>query len=99
MFSLSNTMQARRAIISQEKVYFFFDESGKTGYANSNCNTGDFGLIAGIATPERNVAGLELKLEIIFNEINSQGLKKMHATEIFTGGMNSEIREYKSNAT
>jgi hypothetical protein len=79
--------------MSQEKVYFFFDESGKTGFANSNRNPLDFGLIAGIATPERNTVKLESKLKIIFSKINTQGLKKMHATEIFVNGKNSEIRK------
>jgi len=77
----------------KEKVHFFFDESGEKGFVDLNYEPELFGLIAGIVFPSRNLPVLESKVSMIFRKLDSKDVEKLHATEIFAGGQNSEIRD------
>lgn len=79
--------------MDKEKVHFFFDESGEKGFVDLDCEPELFGLIAGIAFPSRNLSALESKVSPIFGKLDSNDFYKVHATEIFSGGKNSEIRD------
>lgn len=78
--------------MNQEKVHYFFDESGEKGFISATEDPAKFGLIAGIAIPSRNLPRLQLKLNALFTKIGRQDLHKMHATEIFANGKNAETR-------
>jgi len=76
----------------QEKVHYYFDESGEKGFVSPDCDPDRFGLIAGIAMPSRNMPKIQSKLNALFSKIDRQNFEKMHATEIFANGKNAETR-------
>lgn len=76
----------------QEKVHYYFDESGEKGFVSPDCDPVRFGLIAGIAIPSRNMPQIQSKLNALFSKIDMQDFDKMHATEIFANGKNAETR-------
>lgn len=75
-----------------ESVRYYFDESGEKGFLDSNFSASDIGLIAGIALPARIVGVFESEVAAILSHLDTQGVDKHHATELFQDGKNFGIK-------
>lgn len=76
-----------------EPVHYYFDESGEKGFLDSGFSASDIGLVAGIALPERVVPTFESECSKILSRLDSQGVEKQHATELFKDGKNLAIKD------
>jgi hypothetical protein len=76
-----------------EPVRYYFDESGEKGFLTSSFSASDIGLIAGIALPARVALALEAETDSILARLDTTGIDKLHATELFKDGKNLEVRD------
>lgn len=75
-----------------EPVCYYFDESGEKGFLDSNFSASDIGLIAGIALPARVVGAFESEANAILSRLDTSGVDKDHATELFKDGKNLDVK-------
>jgi hypothetical protein len=75
-----------------EPLFYYFDESGEKGFLNSNFYESDIGLIAGIVLPARVVKEFELGASAILSRLETRGVDKKHATELFKDGKNLDVK-------
>lgn len=59
---------------------------------DSNFSASDIGLIAGIALPSRIAGVFESEVEAILSRLDTHGINKHHATELFQNGKNLAIK-------
>jgi hypothetical protein len=76
-----------------EPAAFYFDESGEKGFVADNYDPHEFGLVAGIALPAAEVAGITAQLDPILSKVQLADGDKLHATDIFKGGANTKVRD------
>lgn len=75
-----------------EPVFYYFDESGEKGFLDSNFSALDIGLIAGIALPARVVGAFQAEANAILSRLDTSGVDKEHATELFIDGKNLSVK-------
>jgi Protein of unknown function (DUF3800) len=72
---------------------FYFDESGYKGYLQEEPNHNDFCLIAGLLISKTDESSILAKLTDLFSSIEINKGEKLHATDIFKDGKNSDIKK------
>ena len=73
-----------------EPVFYYFDESGEKGFLDSSFSAS--GLIAGIALPARVIGAFESEANAILSRLDTSGVDKEHATELFKDGKNLDVK-------
>lgn len=76
-----------------DNVYYYFDESGEKGFVKDGFSKNDFGLLAGIAMPQRCIADFESNFAKILSKLEISDVKKVHATELFDKEVNRKVRD------
>lgn len=74
-------------------THYYFDESGEKGFVSDSHADSDIGLVAGLALPDSQLSVFASKAENLMSKLNEASDEKLHATDIFRDGRNSEIKQ------
>lgn len=74
-------------------MLYYFDETADQGFVDRTSSLSEYGIVAGIAFPERVKETLEELIESDLNQHLDSDYKKLHCTEIFKDGENEGLRQ------
>lgn len=74
-------------------IHYYFDESGEKGHVCDSHADDAIGLVAGLALPDSQLASFTSRAEEFMSKLAVDEGEKLHATEIFRDGRNSEIKQ------
>ena len=85
------------AVVFKAPAHCFLDESGYVGFAetlrNQRTDPKEFGVLAGLYVHGEAIEGLESHLAELLSPCTQDCSGKVHATELFRDGANSEVRD------
>jgi hypothetical protein len=74
-------------------MYYYFDETADQGYVDKTSTLDEYGILAGLAFPERKKEEYENRFDEVLFLLKQDGYKKLHCTEIFKDDENEKVRE------
>lgn len=74
-------------------MLYYFDETADQGFVDKATSISEYGVLAGLAFPDRKKEEIENKIESVLMAHIQQDYKKLHCAELFKGDSNQELRE------
>lgn len=74
-------------------MLYYFDETADQGFVDKTTSLSEYGILAGIAFPERAQEALEKVVERALIQHLDCGYQKLHCTEIFKNDENQDLRQ------
>lgn len=74
-------------------MLYYFDETADQGFVDKSTSISEYGVLAGLAFPDRKKEEIEDKIGSVLAAHIQQDYKKLHCTALFKGDSNQELRE------